>query len=89
MFGSDGKLKAENAAGCYVNIGKYERNKWYNVRLEIDTDSGTYCVYLDDKLIKGDLKLDDSFYYFTELKFSGGGYGSVCCLDDIKVINKW
>lgn len=89
MFGSDGKLKAKNAAGCYVNIGKYERNKWYNVRLEINTDSGTYSVYLDDKLIKGGLKLDENFYYFTELKFSGGGYGSVCCLDDIKVINKW
>lgn len=89
MFGSDGKIKAKNSAGNYVNIGKYERNKWYDVRLNINTDTDKYSLYLNDTLVKADIQLSSEFHYFSELEFTGGGYGSVCCLDDIKVVNKW
>lgn len=89
MFGSDGKIKAKNSAGNYVNIGNYERNKWYDVRLKINTDTDKYSLYLNNTLVKADLALSGDFHYFSELEFTGGGYGSVCCLDDIKVLNKW
>ncbi len=89
MFGSDGRIKVKNFGGYYVNIGRYERNKWYDVRLEINTDTDKFSLYLNDKLVKADLQLDSNFHYFSELEFTGGGYGSVCAIDDIKVLNKW
>lgn len=88
-FGTDGKIRVKNSAGNYVNIGKYDRNKWYDVRVEINTDTDCFSLYLNDSLIKADLPLDNNFHYFNELEFTDGGYGSVCCLDDIKVVNKW
>ena len=89
MFGSDGKIKVKNFAGNYVNIGTYERNKWYDVRININTDTDKYSLYLNDTLVKADIALSSDFHYFSELEFTGGGYGSVCCLDDIRVLNKW
>lgn len=88
-FGADGKIKYKNSGGNWVNIGTYKRNTRYDVRLELDTDKDCYSLYLNDKLVKANLKLDANFHYFTQLRFTDGGYGSRCLLGNIKVTNKW
>lgn len=89
MFGEDGKIKLKNKAGNYVNIASYNKNKWYSVRFEIDTDKESYDLYLDGKKVKKQVQLDENVYKLSELEFTNGGYGCCCCLEDIKVLNKW
>ena len=89
MFGEDGKIKLKNIAGNYVDISTYKRDKWYNVKLEINTDQKSYDLYINGRRIKKNVALDENVYQFSELEFTDGGYGSVCCLEGVKVLNKW
>ncbi len=89
MFGEDGNFKVKNSGGNYVDICKYNRNEWYDVRVEINTDTRKYKIYLNDELAGGEMNLPETTFYFSELEFTNGGYGSVCELKDLKVLNKW
>ncbi|MBQ4517349.1 MAG: hypothetical protein II997_02035 [Clostridia bacterium] len=88
-FGIDGKVKVRNVAGEYVNIADYERDVWYTVKFEIDTDKKSYDIYLDGKKIRENAALHDKVYRISDLEFFDGGYGSVCYIDDLKVMDKY
>jgi len=88
-FGEDGKIKIRNISGNFVNIGEYKRNTKYNIRFDIDTDKHKYDVYINDIKMVGGLKLDEKVFGISEMEFTDGGFGSVCLIDNIKVVDKF
>ena len=39
----------------YIYIGKYEPNKWYNVKFVMDIEGGTLDIYFDDEYVATDM----------------------------------
>ncbi len=88
LFGEDGKIKIRNIEGAYVNLMPFSRNTDYRVRLEIDTDAHTWSVYINDTLAAENLAMPETVYGVSELEMTDGGYGSVCYIDDVRVIDQ-
>lgn len=88
MFGEDGKIKIRNIEGAYVNLMPFSRHTDYRVRLEIDTDAHTWSVYINDTLAAENLTMPETVYGVSEMEMTDGGYGSVCYIDDVRVIDK-
>ncbi len=85
LFSKDGKIKLRNSGGGYAVIGRYKRNLWQKVKLEINTDTHRLNVYVNgDKLIRN-YNLSDELYYLSNYEFFSGGYGSVFSLDNLNV----
>lgn len=88
-FSEDGKIKLRNVSGNYVNIGTYKRNTKYDIRFDIDTDTHTYDLYINGVRVIGKMKFADNVYGISEIEFTDGGFGSVCFVSDLKVIDKF
>lgn len=55
-FQANGTLTVYDGTRVYAVAG-YNLNTWYNIRFEIDTDTKTYSIYINDALIKDQIKL--------------------------------
>ena len=88
-FGRDGKIKFKNIAGNYVNLMPYNRKQWYNVKLEINTDTHLYDVYINGERVLTDVEMDQTAYQLGDIEFKDGGYRSICYIDNILYKNKW
>lgn len=89
MFGEDGKFKLKNKDGNYVNICKYNRNEWYEIKMKIDTDKREYSIYLNDMPVIENAELNENVFSFSEVEFTDGGYGSVCEIKDLEILDIW
>lgn len=85
LFSRDGKIKLRNSNGGYAVIGRYKKDVWQKVRLEIDTDTHRLNVFVNDNKLIRDFDLSEELYYLSNYEFFSGGYGSVCYIDNFKV----
>jgi hypothetical protein len=53
-FNPDGTITCYTGAG-EVKVGTYQANTWYHLHYELDTDAGTYTLYINDALVANKL----------------------------------
>lgn len=85
LFSTDGKIKLRNSGGGYTVIGRYKRDEWQKVKLEINTDTHRLNVYVNGNKLLQNFNLPDELYYISNYEFFSGGYGSTFYLDNLDV----
>jgi len=86
QFGEDGNLYTApiHLGPVYVNMGPYEANRWYHVKVLIDRDAGKYSVWIDDSLKAVDIAIPDT-YEINALELESGHAGVKVFFDDVRV----
>ena len=85
QISSDNKLKLKNTDGGYATLCNLSRNKWHNIRLEVDTDNHLLTVIADGAKVVNRMKISEDFFYISNHEFTSDGYGTAYCLDNFKV----
>lgn len=86
QFGEDGNLYTApiHLGPVYVNMGPYEANRWYYVKVVIDRTAGKYSVWIDDSLKAIDIAIPDT-YEINALELESGHAGVKVFFDDTRV----
>lgn len=82
-----GEWKVDDG-GTITNLGKSASNgTWYHVRLEIDTDTDSYDVYVDGSQIGSDIAFPNSVSEITQFGISQNSDGVALYVDNIAADN--
>jgi hypothetical protein len=86
QFDEDGNLYTApvHLGPVYVNMGPYEANRWYHVKVLIDREAGKYSVWIDDSLKAADIAIPDT-YEINALELESGHAGVKVFYDDVRV----
>jgi len=89
QFDEDGNLYTApvHLGPVYVNMGPYEANRWYHVKVLIDRDAGKYSVWIDDSLKAADIAIPDT-YEINALELESGHAGVKVFFDDVGVFER-
>lgn len=88
-FTRDGRICLGNRNSTAVGIARYKKGEWIDVKLEINTDTHSYNVFINGKQVAHNIKIADNVYNISEMEFTDGGAGAVCYIDDLKVVNRY
>ncbi|MBQ4517348.1 MAG: hypothetical protein II997_02030 [Clostridia bacterium] len=87
-FNADGTISIDNG-GQRTIIGTYQREEWYSVKINADTDTHLCDIYINDERKAQDVSISDKLYKVSDLKFYDAGPNSVYYIDDLKFVDKY
>ncbi len=82
----DGLAIVDNA-GAQTKVSDFNINAWYQLKVNVNTDAGTYDVFLDDTLIWGGAYLITDVPYIDEVLIgtNNGNANTIARFDDIRI----
>lgn len=86
-FDKHGKISLNEDGGSFT-LQPYEKEKWYEIKLILDTNTKTYDVYIDNTLIKSQRGFRKSANDIGRIVVGVSGYGNInatLLYDNIKV----
>ncbi len=80
-------LAIVDAAGVQTKVSDFNINAWYQLKVNVNTDAGTYDVFIDDTLVWGGATLVTNVDYVDEVLIgtNKGNNNTISRFDDIRI----